>query len=266
MDRLRAMEINIPNFISTLAYRPRIESQCQALNSIGGIKYYVMVIKFFNGRNYILSNMFDYAVPYYGEGYIRADNSFSDDLIANRDHYLARDFLDSTQAKVDIIMQDLYSICRTYYIVRHFDEGKIIFGALHDKIIENVTRFYEVTIKPFEKFCLAFLTNNLDIVKKDNLDFKFSRLFTDAHYREKVIKDHLFSAGQLSKRETECLLWIAMGKSTDETAVIMDIKPSTVDTYRKNIVRKLNVTNMYAAVFEATRRGILDKEIWETLC
>lgn len=45
----------------------------------------------------------------------------------------------------------------------------------------------------------------------------------------------------LSKRETEILKLVGQGKTSQEIADILIIEKSTVDTHRKNILRKLNL-------------------------
>lgn len=44
---------------------------------------------------------------------------------------------------------------------------------------------------------------------------------------------------QLTKRELECLDWIAKGKTAEMTAVILNISPRTIKEHVKNIKRKL---------------------------
>lgn len=62
---------------------------------------------------------------------------------------------------------------------------------------------------------------------------------------------------KLSERETHCLLLIAHGKSTSEIAFMLDVKTPTVNTHRREILRKLNCKNMAHAVFQTMRHNIL---------
>ncbi|KAB2918290.1 MAG: helix-turn-helix transcriptional regulator [Bacteroidetes bacterium] len=61
-------------------------------------------------------------------------------------------------------------------------------------------------------------------------------LFYDAH-REKFLT--------LSHREKDVLLQMALGKSNKEIASVLFITVNTVETHRKNIKRKLEVTTFY---------------------
>lgn len=61
-------------------------------------------------------------------------------------------------------------------------------------------------------------------------------LFYDVH-REKFLT--------LSHREKDVLLQMALGKSNKEIASVLFITVNTVETHRKNIKRKLEVTTFY---------------------
>lgn len=72
----------------------------------------------------------------------------------------------------------------------------------------------------------------------------------------KVAKDDAITlTKKLTNREMSCLYFAAIGKSIDETAQLLGIKQSTVKTYRKEIIRKLQCNNMTHAVFEGIRLG-----------
>lgn len=61
----------------------------------------------------------------------------------------------------------------------------------------------------------------------------------------------------LSAREIACLYWAAYGKSSDETAVIVDVSERTVRFHLENAKRKLNALNKTQAVTKAIARGLL---------
>lgn len=58
---------------------------------------------------------------------------------------------------------------------------------------------------------------------------------------------------QLTNREKLCLYLAANGKSTKEISKILQIKESTVVTYRKKILKKLNSKNIAQAIFNGIR-------------
>lgn len=59
----------------------------------------------------------------------------------------------------------------------------------------------------------------------------------------------------LTERETECLLWAAEGKTSWDTAQILDISERTVQFHLRNAAHKLNVSNRAQAVARAVAQG-----------
>ncbi len=64
-------------------------------------------------------------------------------------------------------------------------------------------------------------------------------------------------AERLSPRETEILNAISRGYTYTETAGLMGISATTVNTHLRRIYRKLAVTSKTEAIFEAQRMGLL---------
>jgi DNA-binding NarL/FixJ family response regulator len=67
-----------------------------------------------------------------------------------------------------------------------------------------------------------------------------------------------FPEGTLSERETLVLNLLARGLTYVEISETLEVTPLTVATYIKRIYRKLQVNSRGEAVFEASRRGIID--------
>ena len=61
---------------------------------------------------------------------------------------------------------------------------------------------------------------------------------------------------RLSKRETEVLYWISIGKTNWEIGMILDISVYTVKNHVKNILNKLNASNRTHATQRAHSLGI----------
>lgn len=60
---------------------------------------------------------------------------------------------------------------------------------------------------------------------------------------------------ELSKRETQVLRWLALGKSQSDIATILGIKSTTVDSYTRRIYAKLGVNTKIAAVLAGISTG-----------
>lgn len=62
---------------------------------------------------------------------------------------------------------------------------------------------------------------------------------------------------KLSAQETQCLKWIALGKTSWETSRIMGISEATVIFHVANLMRKLDAVSRSHAVAIAFRSGLL---------
>jgi DNA-binding CsgD family transcriptional regulator len=83
----------------------------------------------------------------------------------------------------------------------------------------------------------------------------YSLLTTTVFPIEKIL---IFNS-KLTRREVACLLLIAQGKRSQEVAEILGTKISTIRTYRKQIISKLNCSSMAQAVYEGIRYGHIPK-------
>lgn len=68
---------------------------------------------------------------------------------------------------------------------------------------------------------------------------------------------------KLTSREIGCFLLAAKGKTIKETAILLKVKPSTVETWRKTIKRKLSSRSIAHAVFEGIRFGYIKPQTEE---
>lgn len=82
-------------------------------------------------------------------------------------------------------------------------------------------------------------------------------LSLDAHSRLPAAKADARVDVRLSARESECLRWAAAGKTSWETAQILDVRERTVNFHLSNAFAKLNVNNKQAAVARALILGLL---------
>jgi DNA-binding NarL/FixJ family response regulator len=60
----------------------------------------------------------------------------------------------------------------------------------------------------------------------------------------------------LSKREYEVFSWLVDGKRPKDIARLLDISPKTVDTYRANVMRKLEIEGVAGLVRFAIQRNL----------
>lgn len=94
-----------------------------------------------------------------------------------------------------------------------------------------------------DKKGLPFLTLTiaLPINPTHHLTTKVARLLEENDF----LRKHYTQFARLGKRERDVLKLIAMGKSSAEISEALFISTTTVDTHRRNIKQKLNVSTAY---------------------
>ncbi len=88
--------------------------------------------------------------------------------------------------------------------------------------------------------------------------FKLMHIFTKAihelHYEDQI---PVIQPVRLTPRERECLSWASAGKTSAETAIILDRSVETVRLHIKNSISKLDATNRSHAVATAVQLGLI---------
>lgn len=88
--------------------------------------------------------------------------------------------------------------------------------------------------------------------------FKLMHVFTKTIF-DQGLEDQIetIKPVKLTARELECLRWASAGKTSSETAVIMDRSLETARLHMKNAIAKLNATNRTQAIANAVHLGLI---------
>jgi DNA-binding CsgD family transcriptional regulator len=79
--------------------------------------------------------------------------------------------------------------------------------------------------------------------------------FIEATFSHICVTQNILFDVRLNEKEKKCLYWAAKGKTTEETAEIMNVLKNIVETCRKSIKKKLRANTMAQAIFEGIRLG-----------
>jgi DNA-binding NarL/FixJ family response regulator len=157
------------------------------------------------------------------------------------------------QTKPDVILMDiglpgLNGIETTQEILRHYPEGKIVILSMYDDE-HSVVGAIRAGARAF-------------VLKKASDDDLLEALRTVAKggsYLSPQVSDRLLQRIQrgglepkatppglddLAPRELQVLRMVAEGKTSKEIAVLLDLGLQTVRSYRKTMMKKLNVNNV----------------------
>ncbi len=69
--------------------------------------------------------------------------------------------------------------------------------------------------------------------------------------------------GNITSRETQVLMLVAREHSTIEISAILRISARTVETHRKNILRKINSKSLVGLTKHAIKLGLLEEFIYK---
>ena len=99
---------------------------------------------------------------------------------------------------------------------------------------------------------------NIKSIAKSKL-LCLTHIFHDVIHERGFEKEIKYSLPvSLSPREKECLGWAAAGKTSVETAIIIDRSMETVRLHIKNAMLKLGVHNRVHAVAKAVQMGLIE--------
>lgn len=244
----------LPKIVSIL-HKAEIDKFCINLPKISNTKHFVCYLTFNNGQTFVLSNIYHMLVPYYMESLYQEDFSFRREITSQVTHYLC-DKTASVSSRFSDMLAHRFNVHRAYYIIRNSPECQFVFGCIPDKQPEDYKNFYNYTLSRFEDFCVDFVDNAIDIIKKYNPNYANAIVLNDKFFRRKVIKSHENKI-QLTKKELEVLHWIAYGKSSEETAIIMSEKINNINYFRNQLKSKFDTTNLAQTIFEGMRQGYI---------
>ncbi|WP_158975715.1 response regulator transcription factor [Cellulophaga sp. L1A9] len=143
------------------------------------------------------------------------------------------------------IVKSKYPALKTLVVSMHID------GMMIDKLIKNNVDGY--VPKNAEKEEL--LTAIRSIIKGDKyFSPEIKKAYTDAMFENKKMEEI-----SLTDREKEVLKLIAEENTTQEIADKLFLSKHTIESYRKNLISKLNVKNLAGLTKHALKMGLLDE-------
>ncbi|QXP51731.1 response regulator transcription factor [Cellulophaga sp. HaHa_2_95] len=142
------------------------------------------------------------------------------------------------------IVKSKYPSLKTLVVSMHID------GMMIDKLIKNNVDGY--VPKNAEKEEL--LTAIRSIIKGEKyFSPEIKKAYTDAMFENKKMEEI-----SLTDREKEVLKLIAEENTTQEIADKLFLSKHTIESYRKNLISKLNVKNLAGLTKHALKMGLLD--------
>lgn len=142
------------------------------------------------------------------------------------------------------IVKEKYPSLKTLVVSMHID------GAMIDQLIRSNVDGYVPKNAEKDELLEAIRT----ITKgKTYFSAEIKRAYTDAMFEHKKAE-----AISLTEREKEVLKLIAEEHTTQEIADTLFLSKHTIESYRKNLISKLQVKNLAGLTKHAIKMGLLD--------
>ncbi|WP_430906227.1 response regulator [Maribacter sp. 2-571] len=146
--------------------------------------------------------------------------------------------------ELNSIVKEKYPALKTLVVSMHIDGGMI------DKLIRNNVDGYVPKNAEKEELLTAIRT----IVKGEKyFSTEIKKAYTDAMFENKKQEEV-----SLTDREVEVLKLIAEENTTQEIADTLFLSKHTIESYRKNLISKLQVKNLAGLTKHAIKMGLLD--------
>lgn len=124
------------------------------------------------------------------------------------------------------------------------DDSEEAYSFLHQVEIEGKFQWYFASIKVFHRTKSGpthTITSALPVNDIERATSKAERLLAE----QKFSCQNMLKFESLSKRELEVLERVALGKSSSEIAEELSISTNTVNSHRKTLKQKLNISSNY---------------------
>jgi DNA-binding NarL/FixJ family response regulator len=164
---------------------------------------------------------------------------------------------------MDISMPDLNGMEATARIREELPQTRVIALSMHsskkiiDKMFDSGASGYILKESAFDEIYDA-----IQEVLRTNfyLTPAIARMCTDDTGKERRTQETQPQFNKVSRKEREVLQLIAEGKKTREIAETMGVSIKTVETHRRNIMKKLNIFSVAGLTKYAILEGIIALE------
>lgn len=171
--------------------------------------------------------------------------------------------------KADVLILDIsMPVLDGFEVLRHFKDNNIRQNVIVLSSYDDVKIIQEV----LDLGAMGYLSKNsagehiVNAIKtvaggeqyfSDDIKNNLLKLFTGHKVQQGERPERVVTGGTLTDREIEVIKLIAKEYSTAEMAGILNLSVNTVETYRKNLLKKINVKNAVGLAMYAVKHNIV---------
>lgn len=245
----------------SILYANDLEQICQPLKSLG-IEYFSHVMIDKSGRFSAIGMNPEFVQHYYEKQYYNLDIHR---LYPNHEGYIFWDMVEC-DPHLNNLYEDFkcFSLGHSFTIVRHDIDGSKHYYDFSAALGNHKINHTYLQSMDFLKNFILYFTDNINSHSqlKKGYDFK-SNIKKQSNDIEQTVSPFPLSTNRiyfthnkyLTKREFECLHWLADGKTIDAIAMILGITQRTVKAHIVSIKQKLNCKSLFqlGAIYQKHR-------------
>jgi two-component system response regulator NreC len=161
---------------------------------------------------------------------------------------------------MDVTMPDLNGIEATHRLITEFPDIKVIALSMHSdhRLVSGMLAvgasgylLKDCAFEELEQAVRTAVDNNI------YLSPRIAKTVINHYVRDQSPFKSLVSSA-LTAREREVLQLLAEGNNTKKIAFDLDVSIKTIETHRRRIMKKLNVTSIAELTKVAIREGVID--------
>lgn len=248
-------------FIDTIRLEEKIRCVTADIREKLGVDYLSCCLVLPNGERFILSNNpGGIVIPYYEHGFNRIDNIFNYNFEAqSQPAYFFPEKIPCHQfgKLFENILQGVYGVTNVIGFYRTFQGIKltIILGRNDANLDFKVS---EPLLQKIYDYILGFLESLLPLYVANKPALRYSHFYQNPNFRRRFVLGELqMNLPILKERELQCLYWARMGKTAEETAVILQLSKATVRRYLEDVREKYAVSTILEAIVLAIQQKII---------
>jgi len=254
------------NKSSLVTNNSAVREICEPLGLIGITGFFFMRV--YNDNSVIdLATHLEWGTHFFSKVY---DNSYEKQAIKN--HFFPSNYVSLWEHYPENIIwqegKNFFRVGNGISIVHKHENYNEIFSFFTDSKNFKLNEFYINNIHLLEKFILYFKDRAKQLINES----EGSRLVIPSHYLGSLSNnkssnpnfDHFLdsinignSNELLSKRECECLYWVALGKTAEEIGSILRCSKRTIEFHINNAKTKTNTSKITALIYQAAKSGLI---------